>query len=75
MTSLPAPLGRHLVLDVQCRDAGRLVLANGPLHVERVAVAVVGVGDQRHRQRRGQPPRVPGHLGERQQPDVGPTEQ
>ena len=43
-----AALRRDLVLDVQRGDAGRGVLAHRAHDVERVAVAVVGVGDQRH---------------------------
>ena len=79
MTSLPvhvaAALGRHLVLDVQRGDAGRRVLAHRAHDVERVAVAVVGVGDHRHADGLHEPPRVVGHLGEREQPDVGAPEQ
>ena len=70
-----AALRRDLVLDVQRGDPGRGVLAHRAHHVERVAVAVVGVGDQRHAHRLREPPRVAGHLVEREQADVGPAEQ
>ena len=56
-----AALGRDLVLDVQRGDPGRLVLAHRAHDVERVAVAVVGVGDQRHR-------RPPARAGARGRP-------
>ena len=70
-----AALGRHLVLEVEPGDAGRLVLADRAHHVERVAVAVVGVGDHRDPDGLHEPPRVAGHLVEREQADVGPPEQ
>jgi len=43
--------------------------------VDRIAVAVVGVGDERDVDGLGQPARLVGHLGEGQQPDVGLSEQ
>jgi DNA-binding GntR family transcriptional regulator len=42
-----AALGRDLVLEVHAGDAARLVLAHGARDVQLVAVAGVGVGDQR----------------------------
>ena len=42
---VPAPLGRHLVLEVQPGDPGLLVGRHGAQHVDRVAVAGVRVGD------------------------------
>jgi hypothetical protein len=43
--------------------------------VDRIAVAVVGVGDERDVDGLGQPARLVGHLGEGQQPDVGLSQQ
>jgi hypothetical protein len=61
---MAAPLGRHLVLDVQGRHAGRLVRLHGAAHAERVAVAGVGVGDERDADGRSEVAGVIGHLGE-----------
>ena len=66
-----ASLGKHLVLDVQCRHAGVLILAHGAPHVERVAVAGVGVADDGDVYRLRNRARVGGHLGHREQPEVG----
>ena len=57
------------------RDAGLLVLADRADDVDGVAVAGVGVGDQRDVDDAGHPPRVVDHLGLPEQPDVGPSEQ
>ena len=42
-----AALGRDLVLDVQRGHASRLVRLHRAPHAERVAIAGVGVGDDR----------------------------
>jgi hypothetical protein len=44
---MPAFLGGDLVLDVECGDPRLLVLADRADHVDRVAVAGVGIGDDR----------------------------
>ena len=41
----PALLGEQLVFNVDASHAGGLVLANGPLYVQRVSVARVRVAD------------------------------
>jgi hypothetical protein len=68
---VPAPLRGELVLEVQSGHAGGLVRADGARDVDRIAVAVVGVGDERDADRVGQAARLVDHLGEGQQPDVG----
>ena len=45
---VPAALGKRLVLEVQRRDAGALELAHGPLGVQRIAIAGVGIRDDGH---------------------------
>ena len=47
---------------------------HGPDHVDRVAVAGVGVGDHRDVDRLGDPSGVVDHLRKRHQPDVGAAE-
>jgi hypothetical protein len=70
-----ALLGGDLVLDVDPGHPGRLVGADRADHVQRVAVAGVHVGDHRDVHARGDPARVVGHLGHREQAHVGPSEQ
>ena len=55
---VPALLRGHLVLDVDPGDPGRLVGADGADHVQRVAVAGVGVGDHRDVHAGRDPPRA-----------------
>ena len=55
--------------------AGLLVGLHRAHHVDRVAVAGVGVGDHRHVDGGDDPPGVVDHLGAGEQPDVGPAEQ
>ena len=69
-----ALLGGHLVLDVDPGDPGRLVGADGADHVQRVAVAGVGVGDHRDVDAVGDPPGAGGHLGHGQQANVRPPD-
>ena len=71
---VPAPLGRHLVLDVQRRHAGLLVLLHGPHDVDRVAEAGVGVGDDGQRAGPCDAAGVVDHLRHRHEPDVGTAE-
>jgi hypothetical protein len=52
-------------------DAARLVLAHRARDVELVAVAGVGVGDQRHRDRARHDGGVVDHLAHRQEAEVG----
>ena len=65
-----ASLGRHLVLDVDRRDASRLVLAHGARDVQFIAVARVGIGDHRDIDRPRHHTGVVGHLRLRQQAEV-----
>ena len=71
---MPAALGRHLVFDVQRRDAGLLVLLHGPYDVDRVAEAGVGVGDDRQGAGSCDATGVVDHLGHGHEPDVGTAE-
>ncbi len=61
---MSAALGRHLVLEVECRHPRALVQPHRPPHRERVAVARVGVGDERDSDRRGEVAGVVDHLTE-----------
>jgi hypothetical protein len=72
---MPAALRRELVLEVQPGDAGGLVRAHRARDVDGVAVAIVGIGDERDVDGLGQPARLVGHLSEGQQPDVGLSQQ
>ena len=66
-----ASLGKHLVFDVQGGHAGVFVLADGAMNVERIAVAGVGVADDGDVYRLRNRARVGGHLGHREQAQVG----
>jgi predicted NUDIX family NTP pyrophosphohydrolase len=70
-----ALLRQHLVLQVDAGHSRLLVQRDGAQHVDRVAVAGVGVGDHRDVDRRRHPPRVVDHLGAGQQADVGAADQ
>ena len=70
-----ALLGCHLILDVDAGDPRPLVLLHGADDVERVAVAGVGVGDDRQFAGGDDPGGVVDHLAHREQADVGPPEQ
>jgi hypothetical protein len=72
---MPAALRRHLVLEMERRHPGRLVLADCAHDVERVAVAVVGVGDHGDADGLHETAGVVDHLAERQQPDVGASQE
>jgi N-methylhydantoinase B len=65
-----AALGEGLVLKVQARDAGALEGAHRALHVERVAVACVGVGDQRQPDHIGNLRHALGDFGHGEQAEV-----
>ena len=64
-------LGEHLVFDVDARDAGRFVFADGALDVQGVAVAGVGVADHGDVHRSGDIFGVGDHLSHGQQSHVG----
>jgi hypothetical protein len=68
---VPALLGHHLVLELDAGDPGLLVELHGADDVERVAVAGVGVGDDRDVDGGGDPAGVVHHLRTGEQPDVG----
>jgi len=66
-----AALGQLLVLEVEAGGAGLLEQPDGPLRVERLAEAGVGVAQQRQGGGAGDGPGGLGELGGRQQADVG----
>jgi hypothetical protein len=66
-----ALLGKHLVFQVNGRHASRLVLANRAVHVQRVAVAGVGVANHRDVDGVSNVFRVGHHLGHGDQANVG----
>src|SRR5581483_7002082 len=59
-----ALLGAGLILDLDRGGAGRLELAHRALHLQQVAVAVVGVGDDRQIHDRGGAPHPLRHLAQ-----------
>ena len=71
---VPALLRRHLVLEVEPRDAGLLVLPHRAHDVERVAVARVGVGDERDADGGREVSRVIRHLGQPGETQIGESE-
>ncbi len=70
-----AALGRLLVLQVDARHAARLVVVHRADHVDRVAVAGVGICDHRDGDRLRHAPGVLDHLAARQQRHIGTAEQ
>jgi hypothetical protein len=59
-----------LILDVRRRDTRRIVLAHRADDVQRIPVAVVGVGDHRHADGLHEAPCLVCHLRERKEPDI-----
>ena len=72
---VPALLGHDLVLELDPGDAGLLVELHGADDVDRVAVAGVGVGDDRDVDGGDDPAGVVDHLRARQQTHVGAADQ
>jgi hypothetical protein len=72
---MAALLGHDLVLEVDRRHAGRLVLAHGADHVDRVAVAGIGVRHHGNIHGLDDPPGVVDHLGHRHQSHVWPSQE
>ena len=66
-----ALLGKQLVLQMDGRHAGRLVFPHRALHIQRVAVARVGIADDGNVHRIGDIFGVGNHLGHREQPHIG----
>jgi len=63
-------LWQQRILDGEARRSGHFKFLHSPAHVQRVAVAVIGI-DQ-HRQRRGarHPPHLLGQFTQRDQRDI-----
>src|SRR6185503_14893709 len=71
-----AALGNDLILELDRGGAGLFVSANQALDVERAAVAVVAVGDERHRCAGGaQRTHALDHLARANEADVGDAEE
>src|SRR5581483_574502 len=68
---MAAALGRHLVLDVDRGDAGALEFAHRAHDAERVAVARIGVGDDRYLHGARHLARALDHLRHRHEPEIG----
>ena len=68
---MAAFLRRDLVLDMKPGDPGFLVLAHGADDIDRVAVAGIGVGDDRDRYRLDRQPDKADIFDHRQQPEIG----
>ena len=66
-----AALGRDLVLQMQPRHSGALVFADGAGDVQFVAIAGVGISDQRQVDRAGDDGGIARHLRQRQQSQIG----
>ena len=60
-----------LVLNMNAGDSGSLVFAYGAHGVEFVAIAGVGVGDNRETDRRGDAAAIRDHLRHRDEPEIG----
>ena len=71
---MAALLGHLLVLDLDRRDARRLVAAHRALHVQQAAVAGVGVGDQRRVDHRADHLGAAHHVGIGREARVGQAE-
>jgi hypothetical protein len=72
---MAAPLGHDLVLEQDAGRPGLLELGDGASDVVQIAVAGVAVGHHGDRQAQGGAANGPGHLGEREQTDIGQAEQ
>ena len=72
---MPAALGRDLVFEMDRRNARRFELRDRAAHVHRVAVAGVGVADERNVDARRDAMRMARDQREIDEPDVGPAEQ
>jgi hypothetical protein len=68
---MAAFLGADLVLDVECGDPRLLVLAHRADHVDRVAIAGVGIGDDRDRDRLDRQPDKADILRQGEQSEIG----
>ncbi len=68
-----ATLGQDLIFQVEAGDSGVLVEADGPLDVDGLAEAGVGVAEDRQRRRAGQHRGLLGELGLGQQADIRQT--
>ena len=68
---MAAFLGRNLVFEVKAGDPRLLVFAHRADHVERVAVAGIGVGDDRDPDRLDRHPDKANILAKRQQAQIG----
>ena len=75
MLHVAALLRQYLIFEVETGHAGPLVLLHGPDHVDRVAVASVGVGHDRSIDCGADASGVVDHLGEPEEAHVGPAEQ
>ena len=71
---MAAALGKILVLELDRVGAGALELAHRAHHVERVAVAGVGIDDQMRADAVADQRQRLGHLGHGDEADVGPAE-
>ena len=70
---MPALFGEDLILDVDGGNAVPLELTHGANHVELVAEASIGIGDDGKVDHAGDPARIADHLAHRQQSIVGIT--
>ena len=71
---MPAPLGEHLVLDLDRGRAGRLVALDRALQVEQTAKAGIGIADDRRRRPLADLGDAPHHLGVADEAGVGQPE-
>jgi hypothetical protein len=68
---MAAFLRAHLILDVECRDPGFLVFADSADHVDRIAIAGIGIGDDRDADRLDRQSDKANILGQGQQSEIG----
>ena len=72
---MAAALGRDLVFDVDGSHPRRFVFLHGVAHVDCIAVAGIGIADQRYVHARRRAMRVLRKQREIDEPDVGPAQQ
>ncbi len=71
---VPALLGCHLIFEMQAGHARSLVFPHGAHHVEDVAIARVGIGDERQRDAGSEMAGMGGHLRHGGEAEVGPAQ-
>ena len=72
---MAAALGCHLVFQMHPRHTGADIFFHRAHHIDGIAKARIGIGNQRRTHGRGDQLRVQRHFGQRDQPCIGQAEQ